>query len=69
MVGIFMRKKLALLLVLLLLAGMLFGCSGAKFTCGICGKEVKGVGHLVRAGDKTGRICDNCYQMAMESQG
>ena len=64
-----MRKKLALLLVVLLLGLTLSGCSGAKFTCGICGKEVKGVGHLVRAGDKTGRICDNCYRMTLESQG
>ena len=57
-----MKRRIVIVLIAVLLVLSLSACR-AKFTCGICGKEVKGVGHLVRTQEKTGRVCDECYRM------
>ena len=64
-----MRRKIAWGCLVLLLIGMFSGCARTRFQCGICGKEVNGIGHLVNYEGKTGRICDDCYRMMQELQG
>ena len=55
-----MKKKIAALLSLVVLAMALTGCG--KFTCDYCGKEKTGKQHTVTVFDEKTTMCDECYK-------
>ena len=61
-----MKKLICILLIVVLMSTLLFGCDFGYFECDLCGENTLGVMHKEKVLTTTITYCDDCHDQLEE---